>query len=61
MVSCLRTEEGGNPSQLLSKSEEIPGMLCLVLRLRIKEGQNCTGERPAKGHKDAEGMGASLL
>lgn len=53
MESSLPAVEGGNPSQLLSMGEDTPGTLvCLIIR----KGQSCAGERPVKGHKDAERM-----
>lgn len=59
IVSWLPAVQGGDPSQLLSTSEDTPGMLCLILGLPMQKGQSCTGERPVYGHKDAEGIRAS--
>lgn len=54
-VECCQQVEGGDPSPLLSISEAIPDVLCLVLCFPVQE------IHAAKGHQDDQGTLAYLL
>jgi len=53
--------EGGSPPPLLSPTEAPCGVLCPVLGSSLQERGEATGESPARGYKDGEGTGTSLL
>lgn len=53
--------EGGDPPPLLSPGEATSGVPCPVVGSPVQEGQRTTGEGPAKGHKDGQGIDVSLL
>lgn len=54
-----RSREGILP--LLRAEDAASGVLCLVLGSPVQEGQEITGDGPAKGYEKGKRTGASLL
>lgn len=61
MGSCGASGRAWPPPPLLSSGEATSGLLHPVLVSRVQEKQGATEEGQAKGHKDDEGSGVSLL
>lgn len=52
--------EGSDLPPLLSPGGATSGVPRAVLGSPVQEGQRATGGSPAKGHKDGQGIGASV-
>lgn len=53
--------KGHGPLPLLSTGEAASGVRCSALDSPLQERHGTTGDRPAKGHEDGEGLEAAVV